>query len=245
MCYHKQDASMNDELMVRYDAIMREAGFEPSYYENGFDFKAGPVITSDRPKEFQMMHWGFIPWWVKSVQEATAMRLRTLNCISEEMYDKPAFKDSAKEGKRCLIPCTGFFEWRWFKGGKIKYPYFVRHKAEKIFSIAGLYSTWNDKSTGEVHDTYSVLTTRANALMEKIHNSRKRMPVVLVREYEKDWLNPHLTREDVNALCEPIADEALEAYTISKMITDRKIEDKNRPEISRPFEYPELALLDS
>lgn len=234
-----------EQLLVRYENILDTVPFVPTYYENGFDFKASPIITASKPRSFQLMQWGLIPWWSKSAEEAGEIRMRTLNSISEEMYEKPAFRDAAKEGKRCLIPCTGFFEWRWFKGGKVKYPYFIHHRKESIFSLAGLWSSWTDKSTGEMRDTYSVLTTRANPLLEKIHNSKKRMPVILSREFEKDWLNPLLTKADILALCEPIADSQLEAYTISKMITDRKVENKDVPAICRPFDYPELALMDA
>jgi putative SOS response-associated peptidase YedK len=245
MCYHKQDKALKEELEQRYMAILRDISYEPYYYENGFDFQASPVITAERQKEFQMMNWGLIPWWTKSVQDAQQIRMRTLNCISEEMYEKSSFKDAIRDGKRCLIPCTGFYEWRWFNGGKVKYPYFVYQKSEPIFSIAGIYSRWVDKSTGEEMNTYSVLTTRANKLMEKIHNSKKRMPVILPKEFEQDWLNTNLTREDVLALCEPDKDDLLDAYTISKMITDRRVDDKNVPAVCDRFEYPELALLDS
>ena len=245
MCYHKQDAATIEELMIRYESVLKEISYQPSYYENGFDFKPSPVLSVDKPREFQMMQWGFIPWWTKSAQDASQIRLRTLNCISEEMFEKSSFKDAATDGRRCLIPCTGFFEWRWFKGGKIKYPYFIHARKEKIFSLAGIWSPWTDKSTGEMRTTYTVLTTRANPLLEKIHNSKKRMPVILLKEYEKDWLNPNLTKEDVLALCEPLDENLLEAYTISKMITDRKVDDKNTASICKPFEYPELALLDS
>lgn len=244
MCYHKQDTATMEELLVRYENILDAVPFSPTYYENGFDFRASPVITAQHPNAFQLMQWGLIPWWTKSATDAGQIRMRTLNGISEEIFEKPAFKDAARDGKRCLIPCTGFFEWRWFKGGKVKYPYFIHHSQEKIFSLAGLWSSWTDKTTGEMRDTYTVLTTRANPLLEKIHNSKKRMPVILAREYEKDWLNPNLTRDDVLALCEPIDDKLLEAYTISKLITDRKIDNKDVPDICRKFEYPELALLD-
>ncbi len=244
MCYHKQDTATMEELLVRYENILDAVPFTPTYYENGFDFKASPVITADKPRAFQLMQWGLIPWWTKSAADAAQIRMRTLNGISEEIFEKPAFKDAAKDGRRCIIPCTGFFEWRWFKGGKIKYPYFIHHHQEKIFSLAGLWSLWTDKSTGEMRETYTVLTTRANPLLEKIHNSKKRMPVVLAREYEKDWLNPNLTKEDVLALCEPINDDALGAYTISKLITDRKADNKDVPGVCKKFEYPELALLD-
>jgi putative SOS response-associated peptidase YedK len=70
------------------------------------------------------------------------------------------------------------------------------------------------------------------------------MPVIIPREYEKDWVGAQLTKDDVLALCEPIDSKLMDAYTISRMITDRRVEDKNQPEIARRFEYPELALLD-
>ena len=243
MCYYKQDIALQHELENYYQAAFH-AIYTPTFFENGFDFKLSPVITNDKPKEFQFFNWGLIPWWTKSRVDADQIKIRTLNCISEESFEKPAFKDSIRE-KRCLVPCTGFFEWRWFKGGKVKYPYFVHLLDQPLFSLAGVWSEWTDKSTGEVRNTYSVLTTRANPLMEKIHNSKKRMPVILPKQYERDWLNPNLTKDDVLALCEPISDKQMEAYTISKMITDRRVDNKDVSEIVKPFEYPELALLDS
>jgi putative SOS response-associated peptidase YedK len=244
VCYHKQDIALKEALIERYRASM-PFDYEPVYYENGFDFKASPVITSEKPSEFQLLAWGLIPWWTKSRSSAEMMRGKTLNAISEEMYDKPSFKDVAKGGKRCLIPCTGFYEWRWFNGGKSKYPYFVYLPEEPVFSIGGLWSEWTDRSTGEHLSTYSVLTTKANELMEKIHNSKKRMPVIIPKEFEMDWLSPNLTKDDVLAFCEPIESKQMDAYTISKMITDRRIDDKNRADIYARFEYPELVLLDS
>lgn len=243
MCYHKQDKALEAELIKRYDAII-DFPYQPVHYENGFDHLHSPILTNTSPKRFQPYSWGFIPFWVKDRTAADQIRTRTLNCISEEVFEKPAFRDAVST-HRCIIPCTGFFEWRWFNGGKKKYPYFVFLKEEPIFSLAGLWSEWTDRSTGEILSTYTVLTTRANALMKKIHNSKKRMPVILLREYERDWLNPNLTREDIEALCEPIDTHLLTAHTISKAITDRNLEDKNIPAIAQPFEYPELALLDS
>jgi putative SOS response-associated peptidase YedK len=107
MCYHKQDIATEQELVQRYGAVLRDISIEPVYYENGFDFKASPVLTASNPKEFQLLNWGLIPWWTKSAADGAQIRMRTLNCISEEMFEKPAFKDSIQEGKRCLIPSNG------------------------------------------------------------------------------------------------------------------------------------------
>src|SRR5690606_18431728 len=172
-----------------------------------------------KPSEIQMLNWGLVPFWVKDSAAATRLRVTTLNCISEEMFDKPAYRDAAGEGKRCLIPCTGFFEWRWLdEKGRNKIPYYIKLRDQMIFSIAGLYSRWINRATDERLYSYTVLTTAANPMMSTIHNSKRRMPVIIPREYEKDWLNPNLTKEDVLAFCQPIDDKLMTAHTISKRI---------------------------
>lgn len=246
MCYHKSQKFDVDYLADYYSAsysdVMKEV-YEPNFHENGFDFKATPVLTTGRPSELQLLNWGMIPFWVKDLPSALKLRVSTLNCISEEMYDKPSFRDAAKDGKRCLIPCSGFYEWRWLdpedKKSK-KFPYFIQLVPQPLFSIGGLYAKWTDRASGDAYYTYTVLTTRANALMGKIHNSKQRMPVIIPREYEKDWLNPELTKDDVLALCQPVADAQMQAYTISKRITS-KTEETNVPEVQQEELYPELS----
>ena len=247
MCYHKSQINALDYLSDYYSASytsMLEEIYKPHYHENGFDFLASPIITAEKSDELLLYNWGLIPWWTKTIADGLRSRVQTLNCISEEMYEKPSFRDSAKEGKRCLIPCSGFFEWRWMdEKGKLKVPYYISEPNQKVFSIAGLYSTFRDKNTDQEYLTYTVLTTRANPLMEKIHNSKKRMPVILPREFEKDWLNPNLTKEDVLALCQPLDDKNLKGYTISKLITSKK-EETDLPKVLEPETYPEVMAVD-
>ncbi|MDH4091651.1 MAG: SOS response-associated peptidase [Cyclobacteriaceae bacterium] len=243
MCYHKSLINSIDYLAdyysVEYADLVAEQ-YTPHYHENGFDFLPSPVVAAGNPKSFEMMNWGFIPWWVKSLPDGLRLRTQTLNCISEEMYDKPSFRDSAKDGKRCLIPCSGFFEWRWMDAkGKMKVPYYLTLPDQPVFSIAGLYSIWRDKQTEKEYHTYTVLTTMANPLLEKIHNSKKRMPVILPREHEKDWLNPNLTKADVLALCRPFDESPMKGYTISKLITSKK-EETDVPKVLAPATYEEV-----
>jgi putative SOS response-associated peptidase YedK len=199
MCYHKAQTKNVDDLSLYYNAkIDREAlqAYQPRYHENGFDFLATPIVTAHRPGELRLYSWGLIPYWVKDLANGVKLRTQTLNCISEEMFEKSSFKDAAKNGQRCLIPCTGFYEWRWMdEKGKMKIPFHIRLTNQELFSLAGLYSKWMDKESGQAFYTYTVLTTSANPLMETIHNSRKRMPVIIPREYERDWLNPTLRRK--------------------------------------------------
>jgi putative SOS response-associated peptidase YedK len=116
MCYHKEQKQTVRQLGDYYGATYSkdlEEMYTPYFHENAFDHDATPLVTAHRPKELRLYNWGLIPFWVKDLSSATKVRVTTLNCISEEMFEKPAFKDVAKAGQRCLIPGTGFYEWRW------------------------------------------------------------------------------------------------------------------------------------
>jgi putative SOS response-associated peptidase YedK len=243
MCYHKSLTAKYEQLAEYYSTAYSQVLadiYSVKFHENGFDFLPGPVVTAGKPSEIQMFNWGLVPFWVKDSAAATRLKVSTLNCISEEMFEKPSYRDAANEGKRCLIPCSGFFEWRWLdEKGKTKIPYYIRLKDQPIFSIAGLYSRWNNKETNATYYSYTVLTTRANGMMSTIHNSKQRMPVIIPREYERDWLNRNLTKDDVLALCQPVDDGLMTAHTISKRITSKK-EETNVPEVLDVQDYEEL-----
>jgi putative SOS response-associated peptidase YedK len=243
MCYHANKNYSETDLIEYYDLSNKHAfdDWQPYYHENGFDHFNSPVILNDNGMTYGAMSWGLIPKYAKR-EQVPIIRNQTLNCISEEMYDKPSFRDSLKENKGCLIPMTGFYEWRWIDAkGREKIPHYIHLKEQKIFSVAGIWSSWIDQSNDSTIFSYTVLTTKANALMEEIHNSKKRMPVILPREYEKDWLSPNLAKDDVLALCQPFNASKMDAYTISKRITSKK-EPTNIPEVIEKFNYDKTTL---
>jgi putative SOS response-associated peptidase YedK len=207
------------------------------YHENGFDYLPTPIVTAGEPDTFKMFRWGLIPFYMTDAEKAMLLRTQTLNCISEEMTDKPSFRDAWKNGQRCLIPVTGFFEWRWLdEKGTVKIPYFITFRDQKVRSMAGLYSRWKDKVTGEYHYTYTVLTTRANSILEYVHNNKQRMPVFINGQDEKAWLNRDSNPKDVLDLCQPSQDPAMRAYTISKLLTTRNVV-TNVPQVLEPLNY--------
>lgn len=209
------------------------------YHENGFDYLPTPVITAGEPDKFKLFRWGLIPFYMSDKEKAMILRTQTLNCISEEMYDKPSFRDAAKNAQRCLIPVTGFFEWRWLdEAGTVKIPYYVTFRDRAVRSMAGLYSRWKDKDTDQYYYTYTVLTTRANPILEYVHNSKHRMPVFIDKSDEKAWLNKDLSQKDVLELCQPSMDTMMRAYTISKLLTTKNIV-TNLPEVIAPMNYNE------
>jgi putative SOS response-associated peptidase YedK len=238
MCFHNALSKKAQEVANRFHAEP-EIDFEPIFHGNGFTFPQWPVITSEEPEKIRMFNWGLIPHWVKNVEDAKKIRAQTLNAKSETVFEKPAFRSSIRK-YRCFVISTGFFEWQDFK--KKKYPYYIRLKDTEIFALAGIYSKWIDKSTGEIINSFAILTTMANPLLARIHNSKERMPVILPPETEGNWLAPELPDETIRSFFNAIDENRMEAHTIGKLITSRT-ENSNVPGVQDKCDYPELDQL--
>lgn len=205
-------------------------------YASGFDYPFWPVLKPiDGGNDFVpvMMHWEFIPSYIRSVEALLHFRKgglnpktgrkdiphNTLNAIGEEVLNKITYKESALK-RRCLVLSSGFYEWRHFTppGGKdTAYPYYVSVKGQEYFFMAGIYNPWVDQESGEVVDSFSILTTAANPLMEKIHNKKKRMPVILPEDQAEQWIRDDLSVEQIAALARfQFPAEQLEFRTIRK-----------------------------
>lgn len=238
MCFHyaltKEKAEIEIQLGVTWDDI-----WKPVFHASGFSFLQMPVITQKKSGSIQLFNWGLIPHWVKTKAEADELRSQTLNARSETVFEKPSFR-SYIPNNRCLVIADGFFEWMNFQ--KKKYPHFIQMKNNQLFCFAGIYASWTDKETGELINSFSILTTDANPMLEKIHNLKKRMPVIVPPELYKKWLTPDLTKEDILSFFHPYPESLMQNHPISKLITSRT-SDSNVPEVSAPFTYPELAIL--
>ncbi len=237
MCYHVSIPGSNT-IKMEFDWASVEENLEPIHHLSGFSFEKTPVITCERKDKIQFFNWGLIPGWVKDKEQAGKMQQWCLNATGENVFEKPSFKMPINKN-RCLVIVDGFFEWRELKGKK--YPYFIYLKNRKAFSLAGIYDQWVDKSTGEIFNTYSIVTTSANSLMEKIHNIKKRMPVILPKESEQSWLEASLEKEKIIQMMVPLEEDLMEAYTVSKQITSRN-ENSNFSEVKRRFDYKELEV---
>lgn len=184
MCFHSKQSKDAQTLQNRYNARLAQPElFVPGDF-NGFSHPYCAIITNDRQEIIQLARWGLLPDWAKD----KSLQNNTLNAKLETIGDKPSFKNY--QTQRCLIPADGFYEWQWLDpAGKKKQKYLVHLPGDPLFSFAGLWNQWRDIRTGEVFHTYTILTTEANALMSVIHNSKKRMPVILNPDAEKAWLN--------------------------------------------------------
>ncbi|MCX6215904.1 SOS response-associated peptidase [Spirosoma sp.] len=245
MCFHKSLNVKAEELEARYEAVLpTTANFQPVYHANAYNFPVWPIVTRQEPGKLQLIHWGLIPRWARTKENAADIRTKTINARSETIYEKPSFKSAAQAGKRCLIPVTGFFEWytqEESSRGNKKYPFYIYSSDQKISSIAGLWDEWPDPETGELVPTYTLLTTEANPLLAAIHNTKKRMPCVLTPDAEHAWLHDDLSEKDAVALLEkPYPASKMHSYSISKRITSRS-ESSDAPEVLTRTEYPELS----
>jgi putative SOS response-associated peptidase YedK len=234
MCFHYSLNKKQEEILKTIEAEW-ELPYEPVYHAGGFTFPVMPVMTMDEPGKVQAFSWGLIPHWVKNRDEALKIRAQTLNARAETIFEKPAFRSAAATG-RCIVPADGFFEWMDVE--KKKYPHYIHLAENALFGFAGISNAWTDRETGELIRTFAIVTTEANPLMARIHNIKKRMPVILQTRDWKRWLDPNLDAGQVSALLTPCDESLLRAVTISKRITDRG--ETNVPEVLEPHSYPEL-----
>lgn len=211
MCYTIKIDLTREELEKRFGAKFKESeAYNSGDRVSAFSLPRLPVICSDNPDEIKLFTWGLIPYWIKDFKNAAEIRTKTFNAKSETLADRPSFRNSLHR-KRCLIPTNGFYEWQTLE--KLKIPYFITLKNQPVIALAGLFDQWTNRETGEITNTFTIVTTRANPMMEEIHNLKKRMPVILAPEAEKLWLD---LKTDPNkaGLFEPFPDELMLATRV-------------------------------
>ncbi|MFA5850743.1 MAG: SOS response-associated peptidase [Bacteroidales bacterium] len=210
MCFYSKLSQDALAIAKRFKATYPSAGnYVPKDIINAYSYPSTPVVTDMAPSVIQDFNWGLVPDWHLAPENSggiadkyriadLSIRKYTLNARIETVRSTKSFKDSVNN--RCLVIADGFYEWQHLfekdessisstRNGKIqKKKFLITLPDEEIFSFAGLYSSWTNPITGEIYNTYTVLTTEANELMSQIHNSKKRMPVILRAEDENRWL---------------------------------------------------------
>jgi putative SOS response-associated peptidase YedK len=161
---------------------------------------ASPVFSTAR--------WGLVPSWAKDIK----IGARMINARAETVAEKPAFR-SAVRRRRCLIPTSGFYEWRQTAEGK--QPYLIRFSDGSPFAFAGLWERWSDAS-GHSLDSCTIITTEPNELVAEVHN---RMPVILPRSNHHEWLKSEpLQRSRLADLLVPHEAAGMEAFPVSTRV---------------------------
>ncbi len=203
------------DIYNRFDAEREDFDLHENY--NVAPTQEMPVVERHSPNSVYIRKWGFKPGWANMfLINAQAEKLATSKTWSK------AFRES-----RCIIPANYFFEWKKLSDGK--QPYLIQLKNKELFGFAGLLMTYHDDKKVE-HQGFVIITTTPNKLMGDIHN---RMPVILRKEDEDEWLNPdNVESEKLMKLLNPYPTEDMEAYPVSSLVNKPA---NNFPEILKPF----------
>jgi putative SOS response-associated peptidase YedK len=215
MCYYNGQKVTRVEFIRLKQLEKALANYDFLQYDLqiGFDYGTSAVLKKVPDQEdfdIVKMEWGFLPGYIKTREQALRMRkgykdekgfhppILTLNAVGEELLLAGKIYRDAALHRRCLILSSGFYEWRHIfpvnkRTGEplktaVKYPYHIGLKNREYFYMAGIWNPWTDRETGEHLETFAIVTTRANSLMEKVHNSKKRMPTILDEDLAYEWL---------------------------------------------------------
>jgi putative SOS response-associated peptidase YedK len=174
------------------------------------------IRPSEKGRELVDLRWGLIPSWADDPK----IGFRLINARADTAATKPSFR-AAFKARRCLIPSSGFYEWQKREGTKLKQPFHIGLKDDRLFAFAGLWEEWHNPG-GEVIESFTILTTDANELMRPIHN---RMPVILPPADYAAWLDPkEQDREALTKLLRPFSPDEMVAYPISTFVNSPRNE---------------------
>lgn len=165
-----------DELENRYGISSIPEKLK-DYQGEIFPSNQAPVLyKQEENKKMGLMKWGFKPSYTNNL---------VINARSETVHQKELFKESFHR-RRCIIPANGFFEWEEKDGAKIKH--FIELKDDNFISLAGIYSWF--KIEGEEKLAYCILT---KAAPQKLINIHDRIPVIIKKKFEDEWLEEKFT----------------------------------------------------
>ncbi len=223
----------NEELLFTF--LDSSVAFVPHYnaaptqylpvYRIALGHPAGEPLDRKRRRELVPLRWGLIPSWAKD----PSIGAKLINARSESIQEKPAFRN-AYRFRRCLVPANGFYEWQALPTGK--QPHYITVRNVGVIAFAGLWERWTDKASGEVIDSFTILTCEANDLVRKLHG---RMPVILKEHDYEAWLTGSVA--DAQILMKPFPAEDMLAYFVSKKVNRSSYD---APDLIEPIQEPKL-----
>jgi len=241
MCYNNSQKAKVKELAKRYgrdidiieawEQIIEERRANGEKVSN-FTEEANRIATFGAPmcsvvtddSEIQVMQWGLIPSMTKDLK--TRDRYIKDNWFRNAEAEK-IFKTWPYhyliESRRCIFPSTGYYEYH-HNPDESTTLYYIFLKDDPIFSIGGIWDIWENPITKERLNSFSLITTEANVLTAEIHNGGRfphRMPLILDRKNEEKWLDPKLSKNDIESLLKVYGDENMDAYPMSKDFSHR------------------------
>lgn len=198
------------------------ANYVPSY--NTAPEDKAYIINNNQTKEIQQFEFGLkgfdsIKLFIRAEGDRN-MNNDPKYSGSKAIFLQPGFNRIIRT-QRCLILADAFVV-----GIESGYPYLVYLRGkQRPFSFAGVWNRTKHTETGEEVNSFGIITCPANPLMQKL--GMKRMPVILLNEYESTWLRTSAQLSDILSMLCPYPTSLMNAYPISS-----KIADKSRNDVS-------------
>lgn len=198
--------------------------FEFAHRFNVAPTQAAPVVRGDvggdhgttPGRRVDLLRWGLIPSWAKD----ESFGAKTINARAETIASSRVFGDSFKH-RRCIVPVSGFYEWRTVPGSTRKQPYYFVSADGEPLMLAGLWSAW--KAPDGARETFTIITTTPNEMMVKFHD---RMPVILGADDWGAWLNPaRASGDELSGLLRPFPAELMRTHAVSTRVNSPKNDD--------------------
>ncbi len=221
-----------DDLAERF--LIRDLNLDLKPTFNAAPSQQLPVVLSgdDGEREAHLMRWGLLPRW-KSRDGGRAPE--PINARAETLNERPMFR-SLIARRRCIVPATGFYEWRQTDQGK--QPVVLRPTDQEVFGFAGLW----DETTGPGGDpvrSFTIVTGEPNELVAPIHH---RMAVILELDDEAAWLDPDLTDwPEVQQLLRPYPADRMECFPVGKAVNNTRNDDPSLIQRIDPETSPTAA----
>jgi len=193
------------EIVALYQLTQPALNLQPRYNIAPTTTIDAVIPNSRNHLELVRMRWGLIPsWWKQTAKEAPS----TFNARAETIAIKPMFRAAFKR-TRCVIPASGYYEWKATPSGK--QPYYISAADDSVLSFAGLWDEWHDIESDDVVKSCTIIVTDANEFTRTIHN---RMPVVLSAKQLPLWLTGAAGIE----LLKPAPEGALRMWPVSRKV---------------------------
>lgn len=219
MCGRFTLGASEKEIKEEFDAEVPEMAEDLK--QKRYNIAPSQVVAAVRQLEDDRivtgLKWGLVPSWAKDNKIGNRM----INARAESLIEKPSFRNSFRS-RRCLVPATGFYEWK--SHGKAKQPFYFFLKDKPVFGFAGLWEEWTDKETGELLESCTIITTEANAVLVLVHD---RMPVIIKPEDYEQWLDPkEMDTEELQKLLKPYPAEEMNSHAVSRQVNSPSFDEK-------------------
>ena len=220
MCGRYNIVTDADALVAFFEIAILD--MSPQDFRNNYNAAPSqslPVVRqTEAGRELSALRWGLVPFWAKDLKIA----YKTINARSETIATKPALRAAFKK-RRCLVPASGYIEWKQERKGK--QPYNICLKDRGLFAFAGLWEHWEGEN--ETLETFTIATTTASDQIKEIHD---RMPVIVPKQDYRTWLESD-DQDALSNIMNPRDIAGLVSYPVTSLVNSPK---HNDPSVLTP-----------